>query len=284
MAACVRPACVSLLLLPPDPRRHDRRRARRGARGLGPDHPPRRRGAGRRGRPDLRGARPARRHPPDRRLPHPAHRHDHRRGRRAVPVRASRVPPRSSGWARSSPRRGSRSSPRSRRSCAAARAGCSSGSTSTPRGWFRAGEAVPHLATIAECVWEGRRIELDYDRGDTLVTRRAGPAGPRAQGGHLVPRRRARRPAAHLPRVARPWTSRAAEDAVGRGRPASTSSAYWAESIAAYEREAPRIEVTVRVRRDARSRWLEDMIDAPVARQRDASSPDPDPDVAAASR
>ena len=54
---------------PPDPRRPDRGRARARARGLGPDHPSRRRGAERGRRPDLRGPRPARRDPAGRRLP-----------------------------------------------------------------------------------------------------------------------------------------------------------------------------------------------------------------------
>jgi predicted DNA-binding transcriptional regulator YafY len=44
-------------------------------------------------------------------------------------------------------------------------------------GWFRAGEAVPHLAAIAQCVWDGRRLEMDYDRGDRTVTRTLDPLG-----------------------------------------------------------------------------------------------------------
>src|SRR6476646_866517 len=44
-------------------------------------------------------------------------------------------------------------------------------------GWFRAGESVPHLATIAQCVWEGLRIELEYDRGDRSVKRLLDPLG-----------------------------------------------------------------------------------------------------------
>ena len=40
-------------------------------------------------------------------------------------------------------------------------------------------------------------------------------------------------------------------------------SAYWTESIAAYERDTPRVEVTLRARRGA-ARWLADVIDAPT--------------------
>ena len=44
-------------------------------------------------------------------------------------------------------------------------------------GWFRAGEDVPHLAAIAQCVWDGQRLELDYARADTIVTRTLDPLG-----------------------------------------------------------------------------------------------------------
>ena len=107
---------------------------------------------------------------------------------------------------------------------------------------------------------------------------RGRPAGARAQGGQLVPRRRARRPAAHVPRLARPGRRRPAEERSVRPE-GFDLSAYWTESIAAYEREAPRIEVTVRVRRDA-SRWLEDVIDTPVLASARRSSSDPEPGVA----
>src|SRR6266516_1289259 len=29
-------------------------------------------------------------------------------------------------------------------------------------GWFRAGDSVPHLAAVAEAVWEGRRLWIEY--------------------------------------------------------------------------------------------------------------------------
>src|SRR5919107_5703449 len=39
-------------------------------------------------------------------------------------------------------------------------------------GWFQAGEHVPHLADVAEAVWEGRQILVEYQRGDKSVERR----------------------------------------------------------------------------------------------------------------
>lgn len=35
-----------------------------------------------------------------------------------------------------------------------------------PAGWFREGEAVPHLAAVAEATWEARRIAVTYQRWD----------------------------------------------------------------------------------------------------------------------
>ncbi len=52
------------------------------------------------------------------------------------------------------------------RSSVGGQAGCSERFHLDAAGWFRAGETVPHLAAIAQSVWDGTRIELDYDRGD----------------------------------------------------------------------------------------------------------------------
>ncbi len=52
---------------------------------------------------------------------------------------------------------------------------------------------------------------------------------------------------------------------------------YWSESITAYERETPRVDVTLRVRRDA-GRWLEDVLDAPALAAAE-ELPDPEPDA-----
>ena len=67
--------------------------------------------------------------------------------------------------------------------------GSSSGSTSTPPAGSAPASPCPCSRPIAECVWEGQRIELDYDRGDGIVTRIARSPRARAQGRCLVPRR-----------------------------------------------------------------------------------------------
>jgi len=112
-------------------------------------------------------------------------------------------------------------------------------------GWFRAGEEVPHLATVAESVWEARVLHLGYNRGDELVERTVHPLGLVLKGGiwYLVA---GVDDQLRTYRVAR--IEKAALDEASFARPSGFDLAtYWAESIAAYEREAPTVEVTVRV-------------------------------------
>src|SRR5829696_9495661 len=44
-------------------------------------------------------------------------------------------------------------------------------------GWFQAGEATPHLATMADAVWEAAAVEIDYGSGERLVSRTVEPLG-----------------------------------------------------------------------------------------------------------
>ncbi len=141
-------------------------------------------------------------------------------------------------------------------------------------GWFRAGEAVPHLPTISECVWDGRKLEIDYDRGDNLVTRTLDPLGIVLKAGtwYLV--------AAHddqlrTYRVSRVMGAAGLPDKAHRPEGFDLVS-YWSESIASYEREAPRLEVTVRVRRDAYRRMEEIFSAAVNASARELSDPEPE--------
>jgi predicted DNA-binding transcriptional regulator YafY len=142
-------------------------------------------------------------------------------------------------------------------------------------GWFRAGESVPHLATIAQCVWDGQRMELDYERADGIVTRTVDPLGLVLKAGvwYLV--------AGHGGQIRTYRVSRArgvAPLAEKVERPTGFDLAtHWSESITAYERDQPRIVVTLRVRREA-TRWLEDVIDG-SALAAAIEEPDPEPDA-----
>jgi predicted DNA-binding transcriptional regulator YafY len=114
-----------------------------------------------------------------------------------------------------------------------------------PAGWFATGETVPHLAALAEAVWGERRIGLDYERGDQIVERVVEPLGVVLKAGvwYLVASSegqirtyRASRVAGVTP-LAEPFER----------PPGFDLAAHWSESTAAYERDTPRVEVTVRI-------------------------------------
>jgi predicted DNA-binding transcriptional regulator YafY len=112
-------------------------------------------------------------------------------------------------------------------------------------GWFRAGESVPNLATLAQAVWEGRIVEIAYERGDERVHRTLQPLGLVLKSGiwYIV--------AAHDGQIRTYRVSRVVEAVSTDERFARPDGfdlpAYWRESIAAYEQQAPRVEVVVRV-------------------------------------
>jgi predicted DNA-binding transcriptional regulator YafY len=112
-------------------------------------------------------------------------------------------------------------------------------------GWFQAGETVPHLATLAEAVWEARRLRIRYSRDRQETDRILEPLGLVLKAGiwYLVASADGQ---VRTYRAARITAASALEEAFVR--PADFDlPAYWAESISAYERDAPRIEVTVRI-------------------------------------
>jgi predicted DNA-binding transcriptional regulator YafY len=114
-----------------------------------------------------------------------------------------------------------------------------------PAGWFATGEAVPHLAALAEAVWGERRIALDYERGDQVVRRVVDPLGVVLKAGvwYLVASSEGQIRTYRASRVA--GVTRLDEPFE---RPAGFDlAAHWSESTAAYERETPRIEVTLRI-------------------------------------
>jgi predicted DNA-binding transcriptional regulator YafY len=115
-------------------------------------------------------------------------------------------------------------------------------------GWFQAGEPVPALATLSEAVWQERRVDITYERGGGSVIRRLSPLGLVLKAGvwYVVAL------ADGEPRTYRVSRVSAAALLDERfERPAGFDlGAFWAESSAAYERGAPRIDVTVRVRPD----------------------------------
>lgn len=111
-------------------------------------------------------------------------------------------------------------------------------------GWFQADEPVPALALLADAVWSARRVEIDYDRGQSIATRRLDPLGLVLKAGvwYLVALADGQ-PRTY--RVSRVRQAIALDEHVERPADFDLGS-FWAESSAAYEREAARIDVVVR--------------------------------------
>jgi len=115
-------------------------------------------------------------------------------------------------------------------------------------GWFQASEPVPHLGTLAAAVWESRLVRIVYRRGQEDVERTVGPLGVVLKGGiwYVVASIEGQ---IRTYRASRVVEATALEETVDRPETFDLAS-YWAESTAAYERDAPVIEVDVRIAED----------------------------------
>ena len=115
-------------------------------------------------------------------------------------------------------------------------------------GWFHAGEPVPHLPTLADAVWESLTLEIEYDRGQRTVRRRLQPLGLVLKAGvwYLVAQTDGQ---TRTYRVARVVNATVSDERFGRPE-AFDLAAFWAEATAAYESQAPRREVTIRIAPD----------------------------------
>ncbi len=114
--------------------------------------------------------------------------------------------------------------------------------------WFHASQPVPHLGALSDAVWNGTRCVIDYYREDAVVRRVIDPLGVVLKGGiwYVVASVDGQLRTYRVSRVA------AVElEGTTFERPAGFDlGSYWTESSAAFERDAPRIEVVVRVRPD----------------------------------
>jgi predicted DNA-binding transcriptional regulator YafY len=115
-------------------------------------------------------------------------------------------------------------------------------------GWFQASEPVPQLATLAAAVWDGRLVRITYRRGSEDVDRTVGPLGVVLKGGiwYVIGTVEGQIRTYRASRVA---AAELLDEAFERPGDFELA-AYWAESSAAYERDAPRISVDVRIAED----------------------------------
>ena len=115
------------------------------------------------------------------------------------------------------------------------------------RGWFREEDRVPHLPAIAGALWRGRRVDIRYREGATVVARRLDPLGLILKAGvwYLLARRRGEE---RVYRVSRIVSAKEREDAAVRAPDFDLATA-WASRSEAFERGRPQVDVTVRVPR-----------------------------------
>ena len=118
------------------------------------------------------------------------------------------------------------------------------------RGWFRAGDRVPHLPTLASAAWGGQRVRLRYREGTKVVRRTVDPLGLVLKGGawYLVARRSA---GMRVYRISRVVSARALGDVFERPLGFELDR-FWDEWTRAFEQTRPRVEVTVRVSEEVR--------------------------------
>jgi len=140
--------------------------------------------------------------------------------------------------------------------------------------WFHDADRVPHLADLAEAVWEGRRALITYRRDGGEVERNLDPLGLVLKAGvwYLVA---AVDGTTRTYRAARIRSVRVLDEAAERPGDFDLA-AYWTDSTAAYERDAPRIEVTLRVAPNRRG-MLVDLVGERAlrtARRLDVEDPD----------
>ena len=141
-------------------------------------------------------------------------------------------------------------------------------------GWFQASEPVPHLAGLSEAVWESRRVRIQYERGDRVVERVLEPLGIVLKGGvwYVIATADGQ---IRTYRVSRVSASDVLDDRFDR--PADFDlAAYWSEASAAYERDAPRVEVTIRIHPDRLERLASAIGDRAAAEAERLAEPDPE--------
>jgi predicted DNA-binding transcriptional regulator YafY len=117
------------------------------------------------------------------------------------------------------------------------------------RGWFRGEDKTPHLPALADAVWRGRRVGARYREGKKTVQRTLDPLGLVLKAGvwYLVAHRSA---GMRVYRVSRFASVRVREE--GFERPEGFDLAnFWDEWSDRFERERPRFETRLRLKRVA---------------------------------
>ena len=111
-------------------------------------------------------------------------------------------------------------------------------------GWYQREESLPHLAAVAQAVWNGRRLAMRYESWKGLVERKVEPLGLVVKAGEWYLVARADTPA---PRTYRVSNIQAVEAGGAFKRPRRFDlAAYWQESLARFEAGLYRGTATLR--------------------------------------
>lgn len=112
-------------------------------------------------------------------------------------------------------------------------------------GWFESTQAGEPLTTIAKAVWEGRRLDVRYQRGDRRVARRVDPLGLVLKAGtwYLVA---AHRGQPRTYRISRVLAASARVEAADRPTDFDLAR-YWDEAAASFDADIRRVAVRLAV-------------------------------------
>ena len=119
-------------------------------------------------------------------------------------------------------------------------------------GWFGAGETLPHLPVVAEAVWQGRRLRIQYERDRLVVERLIEPLGLVLKAGvwYLVARRDGE---FRTYRVSRIVEAIPTEERFERPE-GFDLAAHWSAATSEFEAANAGAEITVRVAPDGLGR------------------------------
>ncbi|MET0146851.1 MAG: YafY family protein [Ilumatobacteraceae bacterium] len=144
-------------------------------------------------------------------------------------------------------------------------------------GWFTVPEAVPALGDLAAALWDGRRVDVRYRRGDRVVRRRLDPLGLVLKGSIWYLVATGRRPTGvRTYRVSRVTSVSVRDEAAGRPDGFDLAAA-WAVAVRSFDRDLRRFEVRAKVAGDQLWR-LRHALPEPSATQAIESAGPPDAD------
>ena len=141
-------------------------------------------------------------------------------------------------------------------------------------GWFHTPEAAPQLQALATAVWEDRIVRIRYDRGDQPVERELSPLGLVIKGGvwYMVALSEGEPRTYRASRVAEVMPTDQRFD-----RPDEFDlAAYWSETTAAFEAQAERGTIELRIDPEYMGRLVDAFGVEVVGRAEHLDVPDPD--------